>query len=167
MERVAWAGGKSGMGIAKPWDDCKDNIVRSGNCCNFPQTFNYMSTSTMNMTTAEIANRLVEYCKKGDFESAQKELFADDAVSIEPHGTPEFAQETKGLDAILEKGRKWQEMVKEMHGGECSEPLVADNSFAITMSMDVTMKDGKRMNMKELCIYHVQDGKIVSEQFLM
>lgn len=121
----------------------------------------------MNMTTAEIASRLVELCKKGDFESAQKELFADDAVSIEPHGTHDFAQETKGLDAILEKGKKWGEMVKEMHGGEVSEPLLADNSFAVTISMDVTMKDGKRMNMKELCIYHVKDGKIVSEQFLM
>jgi ketosteroid isomerase-like protein len=126
-----------------------------------------MTTTTMNMTTAEIANRLVEFCRKGDFENAQKELFADDAVSIEPYGTPDFAQETKGLDAILEKGKKWGEMVKEMHGGEVSEPLLADNSFAVTISMDVTMKDGKRMDMKELCIYHVKDGKIVSEQFFM
>lgn len=121
----------------------------------------------MTMTTAEIANRLVDFCKKGDFEGAQKELFADDAVSIEPYATPAFPQETKGLDAILEKGKKWGEMVQEMHGGEVSEPLLADNSFAMTMSMDVTMKDGKRMNMKELCIYHVKDGKIVSEQFFM
>jgi ketosteroid isomerase-like protein len=119
------------------------------------------------MTTAEIANRLVEFCKKGDFEGAQKELFADDAVSIEPYATPAFEKETHGLDAILEKGKKWSEMVQEMHGGEVSEPLLADNSFAVTMSMDVTMKDGKRMNMKELCIYHVKDGKIVSEQFFM
>ena len=126
-----------------------------------------MTTTTMTMTTAEIANRLVEFCKKGDFEGAQKELFADDAVSIEPHATSDFAQETKGLDAILEKGKKWGEMVKEMHGGEVSEPLLADNSFAVTISMDVTMKDDKRMNMKELCIYHVKDGKIVSEQFFM
>ena len=121
----------------------------------------------MTMTTAEIAGRLVDFCKKGDFEGAQKELFADDAVSIEPYASEHFAQETKGLDAILEKGKKWGEMVKEMHGGEVSDPLLADNSFAMTMSMDVTMKDGKRMNMKELCIYHVKDGKIVSEQFFM
>ena len=119
------------------------------------------------MTTVDVANRLVELCRQGDFESAQKELFADDAVSIEPHGTPDFEKETKGLDAILEKGKKWSEMVQEMHGGEVSEPLMADSSFAVTMNMDVTMKNGQRMNMKELCIYHVKDGKIVSEQFLM
>ena len=119
------------------------------------------------MTTAEIANRLVDFCKKGDFESAQKELFAQDAVSIEPHGTPDFAQETKGLDAILEKGKKWASMVEESHGGAVSEPLVADSSFAVTMTMDVTMKGQGRMKMTELCIYHVKEGKIVSEQFFM
>ncbi len=29
------------------------------------------------------------------------------------------------------------------------------------------MKGRGRMNKTELCIYHVKDGKIVSEQFLM
>jgi SnoaL-like domain len=119
------------------------------------------------MTTVEIANRLVELCKKGDFEGAQKELFAEDAVSIEPHGTPDFEKETKGLDAIIEKGKKWSEMVEESHGGEVSEPLIAGDSFAVTMTMDITMKGRGRMAMTELCIYHVKDGKIISEQFLM
>lgn len=119
------------------------------------------------MTTVDVANRLVELCRKGDFEAAQKELFADDAVSIEAHATPDFEKETKGLDAILEKGKKWGEMVEEAHGCEVSEPLLSPSSFAVTMKMDVTMKGGHRMDMTELCIYHVKDGKIVSEQFLM
>jgi len=119
------------------------------------------------MTTVEVANRLVELCKSGDFEAAQKELFADDAVSIEPHASPAFEKETKGLDAILEKGRKWGEMVQEMHDMKISDPLTAENSFALTMTMSVTMKDGNRMDMTELCIYHAKDGKIISEQFFM
>lgn len=119
------------------------------------------------MTTADIANRLVELCSKGDFESAQKELFADDAISIEPHATPAFEKETKGLHAILEKGAKWSEMVSEVHGMNVSQPLVGASSFAVTMSMSVTMKDGNKMEMTELCVYHVKDGKIVSEQFFM
>jgi ketosteroid isomerase-like protein len=126
-----------------------------------------MSTTTTSMTTVEVANRLVELCKSGDFEAAQKELFADDAVSIEPHASPAFEKETKGLDAILEKGRKWGEMVQEMHDMKISDPLTAENSFALTMTMSVTMKDGNRMDMTELCIYHVKDGKIISEQFFM
>lgn len=119
------------------------------------------------MTTAEIANRLVDACKKGDFEGAQKELYAEDAVSIEPHGTGDFQKEVQGLDAILEKGKKWADMVEETHGMTVSEPLVADSSFAVTMTMDITMKGRGRMSMTELCIYHVKDGKIVSEQFFM
>jgi hypothetical protein len=119
------------------------------------------------MTTVEIANRLVEFCKKGDFEGAQKELFAEDAVSIEPYGNADFEKETHGLEGILEKGKKWAGMVEEYHGGQVSEPLVGGNSFAVTMTMSVTMKGSNRMDMTELCIYHVKDGKIVSEQFFM
>jgi ketosteroid isomerase-like protein len=126
-----------------------------------------MSTTTTTMTAVEIANRLVEFCEKGDFEGAQKELFSDDAVSIEPYGTPEFEKETKGLDAIIEKGKKWSSMVEAYHEMKVSEPLVADSSFALTMTMGVTMKGKGRMDMTELCIYHVKDGKIVSEQFFM
>ena len=48
------------------------------------------------MTTNEIANHLVELCSKGDFEKAQKDLFSNDAVSIEPHATPGFDKETRG-----------------------------------------------------------------------
>lgn len=126
-----------------------------------------MSTTTAVMTTTEIANRLVELCSKGDFETAQKELYADDAVSIEPYATPAFEKETKGLDAIIEKGHKWHEMVQEYHELKVSKPLLAANSFAVTMFLSITMKGQGRMDMTELCVYSVKDGKIVSEQFLM
>jgi len=119
------------------------------------------------MTTKQIADRLVELCKKGDFETAQKELFADDAVSLEPYATPEFEKETKGLPAILEKGEKFTNMVEQMHAMEVSSPLIAANSFACTMRMDITMKGQGRMDMTELCVYEVKDGKIISESFHM
>ena len=119
------------------------------------------------MTTAEIANRLVELCRKGQFEAALKELFSNDMVSIEPHSTPDFEKETRGLQAALDKGKKWGSMVEENHAMTISDPLVAGDSFACTMYMDVTMKGSKRMAMTELCIYKVKDGKIVSEEFIM
>jgi hypothetical protein len=109
----------------------------------------------------------VALCRKADWETAQKELFAEDAVSIEPFETPEFPKETKGLNAIYEKGEKFGSMVEEMHSLEVSDPLIASNSFACTMNMDVTMKGQGRMQMSELCVYDVKDGKIVSEQFHM
>ena len=119
------------------------------------------------MTTHEIANRLVELCRKGDFKGALTELFAEDAISIEPYATPDFEKETKGMKAIMAKGEKWNEMVEENHGITISDPLLAANSFVCTMRMDVTMKERGRMNMAELCVYEVKDGKIVKEQFVM
>ncbi|MET0392838.1 MAG: SnoaL-like domain-containing protein, partial [Chitinophagaceae bacterium] len=98
------------------------------------------------MTTQEIASRLTELCRKGDFETAQKELFAGDAASIEPYATPVFEKETKGLDNIIEKGHKFDAMVQEIHNIEVSEPLIAANSLALTLRMDVTMKEGGRMD---------------------
>ena len=117
------------------------------------------------MNTKEIANRLVALCREGEWEKAQKELFAKDAVSIEPYATPDFQKETKGLDAILEKGKKFASMVEQYHDMKVSEPLLTGNSFAVTMAMDLTMKGKGRMDMQELCVYQVKDGKIVSESF--
>lgn len=119
------------------------------------------------MTTKDIANRLVELCRKGDFEKAQKELFAQDAVSIEPFATPDFEKETKGLKAIKEKGDKWNSMVEKMNGITVSDPLVAENSFACTMRMDMMMKQKGHMDMTELCVYEVKDGKIKAEEFFV
>lgn len=119
------------------------------------------------MATQQIAERLAELCRFGEYETAQKELFAADAISIEPWETPDFPKETKGLEAIIEKGNKFSSMVEEMHGGTVSEPMVAGNAFAITLSMDMTMKGKERMNISELCVYQVKDGKIISESFHM
>lgn len=119
------------------------------------------------MTTQQIAGRLVELCRAGEFKTAVKELYSDDAVSIEPYATPEFEKETKGRKALEEKDRKFSAMVQEWHGVEISDPLIAGNVIAFTMTMDITMKGKDRMKMAELCVYQVKDGKIVQEQFFM
>ena len=119
------------------------------------------------MTTQEIANRLVELCRKGDFEKVQTDLFAEDAMSLEQEASPAFEKETKGKAAIKEKGQKWNSMVEEMKGITLSDPIVAGNSFALTMRMNVVMKERGPMDMTELCVYKVKDGKIVSEEFFM
>jgi hypothetical protein len=119
------------------------------------------------MTTKEIAQRLVELCNQGQYEAAQKELYADNAISIEPYSTPAFEKETKGLNAILEKGHKFSSMVEKMHASSVSEPLIGGSSIAFALTMDVTMKGRPREKMTELCVYDVKDGKIVAEQFHM
>lgn len=117
------------------------------------------------MGIQEIASRLVEFSRKAEWTQAQSELYAEDAVSIEPHATPAFDITTKGLKAIYEKNERWEKMVEEAHGIEVSDPLVAENSFAVKMVMDLTLKGQGRMVFNEICVYQVKDGKIVSEQF--
>src|SRR5579862_1885434 len=120
------------------------------------------------MSTQQIATRLAELCRQGQFEAAQKELFADDAVSIEPQASADFPKETKGLNAIINKGHKWTQMVEKVHDCKASTPLVAGNAIAMTLAMDVTMKGRGRMHIEEVCVYEVnKEGKIASEQFFM
>lgn len=118
-------------------------------------------------SSQQIATRLAELVGKGQFEAAQRELFAEDAVSIEPVASEHFARETKGLRAIIEKGHKWESMVEKVHSCSASTPLVAGNAIAMALSMDVTMKGRGRMQLAEICVYEVKDGKIASEQFFM
>ena len=47
-----------------------------------------------------------------------------------------------------------------MHETTCSEPLVADNSFAVTFFMDITYKEGGRQKMTELAVYTVKTAKL-------
>jgi len=117
------------------------------------------------MTTQEIASQLVAYCRKGEFEAAQKALYATDAVSIEPEASPAFAKETKGLDAIILKGHTFNAMVEKYHSITVSEPVVADDVFSLALSLDLTMKGRGRIPMSEIAVYKVKDGKVTSEQF--
>lgn len=114
------------------------------------------------MTTEQIANRLVELCRQGQHEQAYRELFADDAVAIDP-GNPQG--DTKGLDNLLAKSKQFSEMMEEMHDASTSDPLVAGNQFVVHMMIDSTMKGRSRSKEEELAMYFVENGKIVKEQF--
>ena len=122
-----------------------------------------MNTETM-LSTREIAQRFYALAQSGKWYEIQDELFAQDAVSIEPSGS-EGLSTVKGLNAIREKGRQWEAMVEEVHGGYCNEPEVAGNFFVCTMGVDLTMKGESRSKLDEIALYEVRDGKIISEQF--
>ena len=123
-----------------------------------------MTTQEAVMTTTEVANRFNELAQKGDWATIQNELYADNAVSIEP-STSQGLKNAEGLDAIKKKGEDFGNSVEEMHGGYSSEPLVAGNHFTVAMGMDATFKGMGRMKMDEIAVYEVKDGKIVKEQF--
>jgi hypothetical protein len=116
------------------------------------------------MTVQEIAKRLVELCSQGQYETAQKELYAENATSTEPADSPGL-QSVQGRAALIEKGHAFQAMVEQVHGGHVSDPIISGSCFAVSLSLDITMKGQGRTMMDEICVYKVKDGKIISEQF--
>jgi len=115
------------------------------------------------MTTEQVAKRLVELCRKGQIFEAQQELFADDVISTEPLNGP--IKSAKGKEAVAEKGKSFASMIEERHGGSFSDPIIGGRYFSCSMTLDATFKGMGRMNLEEICLFEVKDGKIVSEQF--
>lgn len=118
------------------------------------------------MNTQQIAARLVELCRAGKYDQCYDELFSEDTENIE---MPAMADgplgNVKGLDAIRRKARAWEEGIEQVHGGHVGDAVVAGNWFCVPMAMDVTFKERGRMQIEELCVYQVKDGRIVREQF--
>jgi len=115
------------------------------------------------MTTQEVAHRLIELVKTGESEKAIHELYSPNIESKEvSHMGP---LHLKGLEAILGKHHQMQENMEEFHSITVSEPIFAGKFFSCTMHMDAKMKGMERMMMEEVCVYKVEDGKVVSEEF--
>ncbi|MGB1217600.1 MAG: SnoaL-like domain-containing protein [Saprospiraceae bacterium] len=113
------------------------------------------------MNVQEIANRLVELCRKGEYQQCYQELYSPEVQSIEMDGSV-----CNGLEEMAKKGKEWNESIQEFHGSSIGEPIVSGNFFTLAMSMDVTFKNAPaRMNFEEMCLYQVKDEKIIKEQF--
>lgn len=118
------------------------------------------------MSIEAIAARLVKLCREGQFEQAQRELYADDAVSIEPAGGPLGALgNVTGMQAIFQKKREFNAGLEQVHSISMSEPLIAGNWFTAVLTLNATAKDGRPANLNEICVYRIRDGKITHEQF--
>lgn len=114
------------------------------------------------MSTQEVADKLVSLCREGKYDEAYG-LYADDAISIEMPGVPN--ERTEGLDNIIKGYQEWASNIKEAHGGTVGDPIVVANHFVVPMTSDVTFKQGGRVNMEELCMYQVENGKIKRASF--
>mgnify|MGYP003664938171 CR=1 FL=1 len=103
-------------------------------------------------------------CRDGKSLECIDQLYAEHITSKEMPGTP-GNQVTSGKQNVWNKSKQWLDNVTEFHGGEISEPIVADNHFTSKMTFDVTFKDRGRQQMEELAVFEVKNGKIVNEQF--
>src|ERR1051325_7255488 len=118
------------------------------------------------MSTDEVAKKLVELCRKGSWRDAVNSLYANDIVSVEPRPMEGMPAEMRGLDQVRGK-TKWFLDAHEVHSSKISDPFVARDTFAVKFDIDVTDKASKkRMQMSELGVYKVKDGKVAREEFL-
>lgn len=107
-----------------------------------------------------LANTLVALCREWKFPEAQETLFHEDAVNIEPDG-----RTASGKAAIMAKERAFLDSIETIHLLEISDPVVADNHFAIQLCVDVTVKGIGRRRRNEVCVYEVRGNKVIREQF--
>ncbi|WP_270938871.1 nuclear transport factor 2 family protein [Falsiroseomonas oryzae] len=115
------------------------------------------------MTTREIAEAFAALCKAGQHQEAGLRFWSDDIVSREAMDGP--MAELRGRDAVKAKS-DWWEANHEVHGGSTEGPFVNGDGFALIFELDVTAKQtGQRMQMKEVALYTVRDGKVVEERF--
>jgi hypothetical protein len=114
-------------------------------------------------TIPEISNRLTSLCNELKFVEAYTELFDDDAVSIDPIYKNE---PVTGLYNLIERERQFLSNV-EIYDIKISDAIFAGSYFSIIISMHFTNKGQESKMLEELCVYKVDKGKIISQQFFM
>ena len=119
-----------------------------------------MTTSTINkiMTTQEVAARFNELAKQEKWFEIQDELFAENVKSIDPPDSPYFGY-AEGKVAVRKKGEDFVKKIEAFHGASTTEPVVGGNHFAVGREVDITLQGFGRIQMKEIMLYEVKDGK--------
>ena len=115
------------------------------------------------MNTKDVANKWAKMCREGQNLDCVNELYAENVVSREMPGIPD--EIVSGKQNVWNKNKQWLDNVAEFHSGKVGEPVVAGNHFTSKMWFDVTFKDRGRQQMEEVCVFEVNDGKIISEQY--
>lgn len=116
------------------------------------------------MNTSEVAARLVALCKDHKNFDAMQELYAETIVSVEA-AAKSGSFETKGKAAVIQKSKDWAG-IHEIHGSGIEGPFLANDKFSVVFDFDVTPQaTGKRVGLREIAVYTVNDGKISREEF--
>lgn len=111
---------------------------------------------------AELGHLLVSRFNQGHAET-KGELWSSDLISIEGLGV---SQAWIGMKAVDAKNSWWMSAHK-LHGASAEGPYVGATGFAVRFKMDVEeLATGKRTQMEEVGVYTVENGKIVTEEFM-
>jgi hypothetical protein len=118
------------------------------------------------MNTEEVAQKVVELVRKQAWHEALDTLYDKGIVSVEARASDGESPEKHGIDEVRGKTDWWVNSM-EVHSFKANGPFVAHDRFVVQYDADVTDKNSKkRMQLSEVGVYTVKNGKIVREEFL-
>jgi hypothetical protein len=118
------------------------------------------------MNTEQIAQKVVELVRKQAWHEAVDTLYDKNIVSIEARANDGESPEKSGIDQVREKTDWWLRNM-QIHSFKANGPFVAHDRFVVQYDADVTDKNSnERMQLSEVGVYTVKNGKIVREEFL-
>jgi SnoaL-like protein len=118
------------------------------------------------MNTEQVAKKVVELVRKQAWHEAVDTLYDKNIVSVEARTMDGSSPETRGIGGVREKVDWWLGNM-QVHSFKASEPFVAHDRFVVQYDAVVTDKNSnKRIQLSEVGVYTVKDGKIVREEFL-
>lgn len=118
------------------------------------------------MSALEIGKKMVALCRQGKNLESVDTLYGENVESIEAVAMPGMDRVAKGIEAVRGKNTWWVDN-HEVHSHESEGPYPhGEGRFAVHFRYDVTNKpSGNRMQLDEIGLYTVEDGKIVREEF--
>jgi hypothetical protein len=116
------------------------------------------------LTTQEVAEQFHELAQQEKWFEIQKGFFAENVRSVEPANSP-YLGYAEGKDAVNKKAEDFVKRIQAVHKMYTSAPLVSGNHFVVERRMDMTVQPHGRIQINEIMLYEVKDGRIVLEQF--
>lgn len=121
-------------------------------------------TTTVIVTTQEVAARFNQLAQQEKWFEIQDELFAENVKSIDPPNSPYF-KNAEGKANVRKKGEDFVSRIEAAHKRYTTAPIISGNHFAVGREVDITVKGFGRIQINEIMLYEVKDGQIISEQF--
>jgi len=122
------------------------------------------TTNNKVLSTQEVASRFNELAQQEKWFEIQDEFFADNVKSMDPTNSPYFGY-AEGKADVRKKGKEFTSRITAVHRLYTSEPLVSGHHFAVGREKDITVQGHGRIEIKQIMLYEVKDGQIISEQF--
>lgn len=118
------------------------------------------------MSAAEVGSAIVALCREGKNLEAIDAHYSADVTSVEAAEMPGLPRSLRGIEAVRGKNQWWLDN-HVVHSNEVLGPFPhGDDRFAIIFRYEVTPKAiGQRVQIEEVGVYTLADGKVSREEF--